>query len=310
MPKRTNDFQKLVYLVQLNLADGSEVKESKLLRDRLTRRLREVDVVIRGELAGHPVVVSIECRAHKRAADVTWIDAMKAKHDRLPTNVLILCSSPGFTKEAQDVAEKYGIGLFTLENQTAEDVQILLGREGALWIKTFKLSAEKVRVNVAETVDLQSETVVTNPNNLLYDKDGNELGQLRTLVDLMLGTDYVKDYMAKEGIKEHIRFELRWDNPTGNEDQSIFMMKLDPKVLRKVEWIHIQGPCEVDIGEFGLRYGRLGMVRVAWGKTQVAGREAMLVATVSEEGDEKLSINFSGSPSEKNQPNKMLESDA
>ena len=38
MPKRSNNFQRLVYLVQVNLAAGATVTESKMLRDRLTER--------------------------------------------------------------------------------------------------------------------------------------------------------------------------------------------------------------------------------------------------------------------------------
>ena len=42
MPKRSNDFQRLVYLVRVNLAGGATVTESKMMRDRLTKRFREV----------------------------------------------------------------------------------------------------------------------------------------------------------------------------------------------------------------------------------------------------------------------------
>ena len=106
MPKRSNDFQRLVYLVRLNLADGAKVIESKMMRDRLTKRYREVDVVIQGRVGSQRVVVCVECRDHKRVADVTWVDMMKTKHDRLDTNALLLASSSGFTQEAIDVAQK------------------------------------------------------------------------------------------------------------------------------------------------------------------------------------------------------------
>ncbi len=58
MPKRTNDFQRLVYLVQVNLADGATVTESKMLTDRVTKRTLEVDVCIEGHVGQHPVIVS------------------------------------------------------------------------------------------------------------------------------------------------------------------------------------------------------------------------------------------------------------
>jgi hypothetical protein len=65
---------------------------------------REVDVCVEGIVGGTPLNVCLECRDHARPADVTWVEAMKAKHDRLPTHALILASRSGFTNQAQVVA--------------------------------------------------------------------------------------------------------------------------------------------------------------------------------------------------------------
>ena len=99
MPKRTNEFQKLVFLVKKHAADGATVTESKFLCDNITETKREVDICIESSLAGHSVTVSIECRDHNRKADVKWVEEMKAKHERLSTNALILVSRSGFSKE-------------------------------------------------------------------------------------------------------------------------------------------------------------------------------------------------------------------
>jgi hypothetical protein len=44
--------------------------------------------------------VSIECRDRRRKQGVEWVEQMRGKHDRLPTNVLVLVSSSGFTRTA------------------------------------------------------------------------------------------------------------------------------------------------------------------------------------------------------------------
>src|SRR5262245_25816383 len=137
MPKRSNDFQRLVYLVRVNLAAGATVTESKMMRDRITKAYREVDVVVSGMMGSQKVNVCIECRDHKRAADVTWIDTMKSKHDRLDTHVLLLASAQGFTKEAEEVAAKFGIETFELEAQDDPTaIAALLGQGGTLWHRT------------------------------------------------------------------------------------------------------------------------------------------------------------------------------
>jgi hypothetical protein len=294
MPKRSNEFQRLVYLVRLNLAEGATVTESKMMRDRLTKRFREVDVVIQGKVGSQPVVVCIECRDHKRVTDVTWVDMMKTKHDRLNTNALLLASASGFTKEAVDVARKYGIELITLENQETADFASMLGPSGSLWHKTVSLSVEKVSIRVAKVGDLEIETVISTPDNLVYREDGTELCQARDLVDRMLKSDRARGFFLAEGKEDHVWFEIRWEPPSHHDGKPLYMMKLSPKVLRAIECIRVTGPCKIEIGKFGMRRGTLGTVQVAWGKSVIQGREALAVATMTETGEKKLSISFKG----------------
>ncbi|NMG68140.1 hypothetical protein GPA19_24735 [Azoarcus indigens] len=294
MPKRSNDFQRLIYLVRLNLSEGAKVSESKMMRDRLTKRFREVDVVVEGKVGSQRVFVSIECRDHQRIADVSWVDAMKAKHDRLDTNVLLLASRSGFTPEARDVASKYGIEVFTLEDIDDHDIRALLGPNGELWLKFVTITAEKVSIRVAQVGLLAPETVATTPDNLLYLEDGTELCQTKELVDGLLKSPRARDYLLAEGKDEHKWFEFVWEPPSDQQGRPLYMKKIEPEVMRPVESIRVIGPCKVDIAKFGVRRGKIGDVQVAWGKVTIAGNSAMAVATKTDTGETKLSVNFSG----------------
>jgi hypothetical protein len=297
MPKRTNDFQRLIYLVRHNLADGAKVTESKLMRDRLTGRYREVDVVIEGRVGQQPVVVSLECRDHKRVADVSWVDAMKAKHERLDTNALLLASRMGFTPEAKDVAKKYGLELFSLQDLDAADIPALLGKAGSLWMKLISLTAQKVRIRVADAGGLASEVVVTSPDNLLFLEDHSELCQVKELVDRLLRSPGARDYLMKEGKEDHVWFEFKWEPPCDHEGKQLFMKKIEPAVYRAVECIHVVGPCKIEIAPFRMRHSKLGETKIAWGKAAIAGQDAMVVATIAASGDAMLTLNFSGAAS-------------
>ena len=84
MPKRTNDFQVLIALVERQLAaSGVRVVESDILADRLTGELREVDVWVHATVSGKDVTLAPECRDHKRKADQTWIDTLRGAAARL-----------------------------------------------------------------------------------------------------------------------------------------------------------------------------------------------------------------------------------
>ncbi|MBX3318278.1 MAG: hypothetical protein KF890_00210 [Nitrospira sp.] len=294
MPKRSNDFQRLVYLVRVNLANGAKVTESKMMRDRLTKRFREVDVVIEGLVGQQPVVVAIECRDHKRVADVSWVDMMKTKHDRLDTHALLLASRMGFTPEAKDVAAKYGIELFSMEDIETADIPAMLGPGGSLWVKLVTVTAQKVTARVAKVGDLAVETVVTSPDNLLYLQHESELCQVREFVDRLLNSPRARDNLLAEAKEEHVWFELVWEPPTDHEGRPLYMKKIDPETFRHVECLRVVGACKVEIGRFGMRHGQLGGVKVAWGKSTIAGRDALAVATITPVGEAKLSINFSG----------------
>lgn len=296
MPKRTNDFQRLVYLVSVNLEGNAKVTQSKLMRDRLTRKHREVDVVVQGKVGAHPVTVSIECRDTKRVADVTWVDTMKAKHERLETNALLLASRAGFTPEAREVAGKFGIRLFSLEDIDTANMPALLGPNGSLWLKTVSVAAQRVSARVAATESLDLETVATNPDTLVYVESGEELCKVQELVDVLLKVPSARDYLLAEAREDHKWFTLEWVPPVDQEGKPLFMKKLVPEVFRRIESIRVIGPCAVQIGKFGMRHGKLDGITVAWGKAQLSGGDAIAVATVDEAGQHRLSVNFSGAP--------------
>jgi hypothetical protein len=100
MPQRSNLFQRLALLVHKTLDPEWEVTESEMLIDLVTGQTREVDIVAIRTVMEHQLVLSIECRDHKRAADVTWVEALAKKHEHLATSKLVLWSRSGFTQQA------------------------------------------------------------------------------------------------------------------------------------------------------------------------------------------------------------------
>ena len=109
-----------------------------MLTDTTTGTKREVDVVVSGRV-GTSVTVSIECRDRTRPADVTWVEAMHAKHSRLPSNVLALVSHSSFTPEALRVAAVYGIRCLVLDDIDPAAPDRLFPNERSLWGKGWSL---------------------------------------------------------------------------------------------------------------------------------------------------------------------------
>ena len=208
MPKRTNDFQKLVFLVKKLVAENSIVTESKFLIDLQTGAQREVDICIESSIGGHNVTISIECIKHKRKASVTWVEAMKAKHERLPTNALVLVSEAGFSKEAQKVAQKYGIETLRFDEVDANSVDRLFGKTEALFFRTFRFTPLKVIARVEEIGGLPAEDVDTLPDNIIFKSDGSQLSAIKNYIESILHSRKFIESIGQQGDELHKNFKL------------------------------------------------------------------------------------------------------
>lgn len=124
MPKRSNDFQKLVALINGCIRQGAQVTESALLADKITGEKREVDILISKPVADYPINIAVEVIDWKRKAYTPWVEAMHSKHEHLLTNKLVLVSRSGFSKPALTKAEFLNIDTITLEEALGTDWQL------------------------------------------------------------------------------------------------------------------------------------------------------------------------------------------
>ena len=232
MPKRSNEFQKLVGLVRVNLAEGAAITESKMLRDRITGTEREVDVCVEGIVGGTHVRVCIECRDRARAADVTWVEELKAKHERLPTHVLILASRSGFTNEARRVAQLNGIEAISFDEVEQTNFHDLFKGKSSLFAKCITISADKVVVGLLPTITLPAENVVVQPDNAIFNANGVLIGLMGHLVMETINSPDMLQQLLNQGDEQHRWFVFQWESPRDKKGMPIFLQKLEPLVFR------------------------------------------------------------------------------
>jgi hypothetical protein len=296
MPKRSNDFQKLVFLARRALADGAVVTESKMMRHRITKSAREVDVVVEGQIGGCNVVVSIECRDHARVADVTWVEQMITKHQHLATNTLVLASKSGFTADARHLAQSHGVETVEYAEQDSLDLVPVIGRNGSLWLKTIEVTPDSVVVFVDRGGDPLSRHVKASPTIEVHTEASGRVTTFGELIPRMLQSTHTRDSLLAEADAAHTHFVLEW-RPPPIEGQSLCLQHAEPIELHRIEMIRVSGPCKVEIGKFGLVPATIGDVRLAWGKSTLAGRGFMLVATEGTNGSTNLAVSVEGSSS-------------
>jgi hypothetical protein len=279
MPKRSNDFQKLVFAVKKAAGKDAIVKESEFLIDKITGQKREVDVYIESVVAGHKVVVCVECVDEGRAASVTWVEEMMAKHEALPTNCLVLASRKGFADTAVTKAKALGIQLLHYESLDDSSVDRLFGGANSLWSKVFTLNAEKALMRVPASGIFAGVDVAVAPDTVIHDHKGKPLLTASELVQATLKREEIQKEFLARGDETHKWFEVGFGPLKDERGKPFCLQRLKPKMLRPIDMVIIRGPCNFDVTQFNLHHGKFGDVTVAWGSGMFLGQKRLLVAS-------------------------------
>jgi hypothetical protein len=182
VPKRTNLFQMVTFMIQSRLADGATVTESEELIDSATDAKREVDVCIRGQVGRQAVLVSIECRDHSRRQDVGWVEQMHGKHLSLPTSQLILVSRSGFTPQALAKARYFKIETIVPTELTDDQAGEIADRVVRVLHTKLNLQVIEVRVWLVGQEAETEEMVLTSPHDEIFNESNEVVGSMEAFV--------------------------------------------------------------------------------------------------------------------------------
>jgi hypothetical protein len=297
MPQRTNEFQKLVYLVKKHSATGSTVTESKFLTDS-NGHPREVDICIEDSIAGFPVTINIECCDLTRPATVEWVEQMKGKHDDLPTNLLILFSGSGFTEPAKEKAQTYRKHVIALETLDETSAERLFNGANLLLCKTSAQTATKVVIGLAagDGLPAKEETFLLPADNTIaiFNEFGKEIAGLQILVSQILRSPKAIYRGLQTCEDKHKSFSVRSDSVTEGQGNPIFLRHDGPnhRILRLIESVTISGDMLVKTSPVPLQHGKLEDTTVAWGTVPHEGKQALIVASKDKLGDTKASFDI------------------
>jgi hypothetical protein len=172
MPKRSNEFQKLIYLIQNQLAENATVSESKILQDIRTGANAEVDIVIESRVGEIDIVVGIECTSKKRPVTVEWVREMIGKHQDLPINKSILVSKSGFSQEALTKALSHSFEAISFEQAGEADWVGIIDNLKNLELGSFEFKALSGNV-VYSQKELGEETLIVSEESLIYEEGIN-----------------------------------------------------------------------------------------------------------------------------------------
>jgi hypothetical protein len=281
VPARSNDFQAVVYFVERHLAADAVVQESASLPDRVTGRMREVDVLITYTVGGRPILIGVECRRRSRRDAVSWVEEMRAKHDDLPTDRLVLVSASGFSASAAAKARHYNIEAVTPGQPISHDGP--LAQLGDPHVEFRDLTYTDL-VSLDGTVDIDGDTVQIDliPNHVIFASDGSQIGHISDLITNALDQADARSAIANAADgDQHMAIEIsrpRTDTGSGPIEVHVRNEEPQPRLLVLTS-LRIVLAVRVDIRPVSLAAGQLRETTYAYGSGRVGGNEALLVFT-------------------------------
>ncbi len=293
MPKRSNEFQKIVLLLKKHFAPSeATVTESKMLKHRITGEEKEVDICIAQMIAGHSFVLSIECTDTARNVTAEWVERMRGKHEHLETDKLVLISSAGFSDNALKEAKGLGIETYSFEELNDESAELIFKNTKSLWHKVVTLSAKKVLFLIESIGELPEENLSVSSNTLIFNEKGEIISEAKELVEFLLADpNNVGKPVTRDATENHKWFEIHIEKAEEvYNNNPIFIKYLEGNLLRKIKSIYISGELTPTINEFPLIQGKIGEDNIAWGTGKIQDKEAIIFTTENRKGERRMTI--------------------
>lgn len=207
MPPRTNPFQKLILLIESQLAGpDTRVTESAMAPSQ-AKVEQETDILIETRVHGRRIVIAIECRDHKRPCTVTWINEMNTKYTG-KANQVIAVSKSGFTRGALKTAAHFGIETLTLTEACSDDWKARVNRVkfslGVLHLHNLSAS-----LSLPEFRRIAPDLLGDAGEQVIYKKDGARYGTAMELFKRFIEGPQATEWMKMQEGNEDPKFSVR-----------------------------------------------------------------------------------------------------
>lgn len=200
MPKRTNEFQQIIYMIQKQLANTAVVTESKMLKNTRTGALAEVDIAIEVKVGGIPLKIGVECTAKGRPATVEWVREMIGKHQDLPINKSILVSKMGYTPEALRTAKAHDFSAIMLEEAEKLNWETFVEDIESLILGSFAFTAKGGSVQYDKS-ELDGHEITIRPELQIIEEGRDIPVSFAEYVNGIIGNKHVVEQVMQDWLK-------------------------------------------------------------------------------------------------------------
>src|SRR5690242_18020929 len=93
-------YEELVAKVQTDLAPNASVRLNQKILGRISKRKRQIDVLVQQSIGNYHVNIVIECKDFKKPLTVKQVEATIGLMQDVGANVGVIVAANGFTKSA------------------------------------------------------------------------------------------------------------------------------------------------------------------------------------------------------------------
>jgi len=108
---KATDYEKVTAKIYSLLSPESQVTHNDRIMGRDSSKERQIDVSIRSQIAGHEVLVIVQCKDYKSKVNVDRVGEFQSVMRDVGAHRGILVTSVGYSDGAKNYAKKNGIDL-------------------------------------------------------------------------------------------------------------------------------------------------------------------------------------------------------
>jgi hypothetical protein len=194
MPKRTNDYQKLVKIISQHFAsEKSKITESAMLDELDSGSKREIDILVELSEAGHDIKIGIECNASNSPMRINDVQALHTKHLNVGINATVIVAKNGFSAPALKYCEKRYIKALKFDSALKErwSESFIKLRDLSFYARNY--TVHKISISVANPV-IARDFCFDRENKVMY--DGKWMLLTEFAAELLKMSDVPKKYFS------------------------------------------------------------------------------------------------------------------
>jgi len=167
--KKWKIFETLVAKVQADLAPDASVRLDQKILGKISKRKRQIDVLVQQNIGNYPVNIVIECKDFKKPLTVKQVEATIGLMQDVGANIGVIVAAHGFTKSALAVGKNAQLKLYKLIDAGNHDWKTDIGLPAVCFVKNLN------QFNFVITY-LGNDRIPIDHSRMLYNNQGQELG--------------------------------------------------------------------------------------------------------------------------------------